>query len=68
MLYSPSALPLPQSASVLPKPEQMHQPSMPLFAFVHLTRRVYGSPQLDALLEGSDERLQELLQELGRAF
>lgn len=31
-------------------------------------RRVYGSPQLDALLEGSDERLQQLLAELGAAF
>lgn len=30
--------------------------------------RVYGSPQLDALLEGSDERLQQLLAELGSAF
>lgn len=38
------------------------------FAIPLWTRRVYGSPQLDALLEDSDERLQELLQELGSAF
>jgi hypothetical protein len=29
---------------------------------------VYGSPQLDALLDGDDGQLQELLQELRAAF
>lgn len=42
-------------------------PTSTPFTFKNLYR-VYGSPQLDALLEGSDERLQDLLQELGSAF
>lgn len=45
------------------RPSIAHPPDLP-----PTLSRVYGSPQLDALLdEGGAERLQELLQELRRA-
>lgn len=48
---------------------QAHHSLTPQPAHTAILSRVYGSPQLDALLDaGGAERLQELLQELRRAF